>query len=76
MGVKMKRSYLKTKDTQMPINTIDDDESQEQDIIIQKKQVDPIDKSLSPKHLQDAIIWSEILGKPICKRRKRSYYGY
>lgn len=75
MGVKMKRSYLKTKDTQMPINFIDD-EIQEPDIIIQKKQVDSIDKSLSPKHLQDAIIWSEILGKPVCKRRKRSYYGY
>ncbi len=71
----MKGNPLKTKDTQMPINTIDD-ESQEPDIIIQKKQIDPINKNLPSEHLQDAIIWSEILGKPICKRRKRSYYGY
>ena len=25
--------------------------------------------------LQQAIIWSEILGKPVCKRRVRRYYG-
>lgn len=29
---------------------------------------DPFD--LSQKNLQEAIIWSEILGKPMCKRRK------
>jgi hypothetical protein len=26
---------------------------------------------LSPKKLQEAIIWSEILGKPVSKREKR-----
>jgi hypothetical protein len=26
---------------------------------------------LSQKRLQEAIIWSEILGKPMCKRRER-----
>lgn len=26
---------------------------------------------LSPNKLQEAIIWSEILGKPMCKRRER-----
>ncbi|MBP1754998.1 MAG: hypothetical protein H6Q59_1396 [Firmicutes bacterium] len=25
--------------------------------------------------LQQAIIWSEIIGKPMCKRRERRYYG-
>ena len=25
--------------------------------------------------LQEAIVWSEILGKPLSKRRKRRYYG-
>lgn len=25
--------------------------------------------------LQEAIIWSEIVGKPLCKRRKRRSYG-
>jgi hypothetical protein len=25
--------------------------------------------------LQQAIIWSEILGKPVSKRRERRYYG-
>lgn len=27
--------------------------------------------NISSKQLQEAIIWSEILGKPLCKRRKR-----
>jgi hypothetical protein len=27
--------------------------------------------NLSQKRLQEAIIWSEILGKPMCKRRER-----
>ncbi len=29
----------------------------------------------SQKHLQDVIIWSEIIGKPVCKKRKRRQYG-
>lgn len=31
---------------------------------------------LSSKRLQEAIIWSEILGTPVSKRRKRRYHGY
>ncbi|MBH1939639.1 hypothetical protein I5677_01875 [Mobilitalea sibirica] len=27
-----------------------------------------------PKKLQEAIVWSEILEKPVCRRRKRRYY--
>lgn len=27
------------------------------------------------KNLQEAIIWSEIIGEPVCKRRKRRQYG-
>ena len=30
---------------------------------------------LTQVDLQQAIIWSEILGKPVCKRRVRRYYG-
>ncbi len=33
----------------------------------------PFDFTL--KHLQDAIVWSEIIGKPVCKKRKRRQYG-
>lgn len=29
----------------------------------------------SPMKLREAIVWSEILGKPMSKRRKRRYYG-
>ncbi len=32
---------------------------------------DYLDLQISHKKLQEAIIWSELLGKPICKRRKR-----
>jgi hypothetical protein len=32
---------------------------------------DTFDVGFSQKKLQEAIIWSEILGKPVCKRRKR-----
>ena len=71
----MKQVTLNPIDTQIPDNLINN-KSQDPDIIIQNKTIDWVDKSLSPKHLQDAIIWSEILGKPVCKRRKRSYYGY
>jgi hypothetical protein len=81
MGVKMKRIPLKPKDIQITYNTIDKNqtpknEKQTSDIIIQKKNADPINRSLPSIQLQEAIIWSEILGKPICKRRKRSYYGH
>ncbi|MDF2905691.1 MAG: hypothetical protein K0R34_1012 [Herbinix sp.] len=30
---------------------------------------------LTQNDLQQAIIWSEILGKPVSKRRERRYYG-
>lgn len=30
---------------------------------------------LDSSNLKEAIVWSEILGKPVCKRRKRRYYG-
>jgi len=29
---------------------------------------------LTPEKLQEAILWSEILGKPVCKRRKCRVY--
>lgn len=31
--------------------------------------------NITQKNFQEAIIWSELLGKPMCKRRKRRYYG-
>jgi len=37
----------------------------------QIKNVGSIGFGVSQKKLQEAIIWSEILGKPMCKRRKR-----
>ncbi len=30
---------------------------------------------LDRPNLQEAILWSEILGKPVCRRRKRRSYG-
>lgn len=71
----MKRVPLKTPNTQIPDNPIND-KSQNQDIIIQNKNIYSDDKSMPAVKLQEAIIWSEILGKPVCKRRKRSYYVY
>jgi hypothetical protein len=35
-----------------------------------------LEPELSSKRLQEAIIWSEILGNPVSKRRKRRYHGY
>ncbi len=32
-------------------------------------------EAITPLDLQQAIIWSEILGKPVSKRRERRYYG-
>lgn len=32
----------------------------------------PAESIISVERLQEAIIWSEILGKPVSKRRKRS----
>ena len=32
---------------------------------------DFLDLQISHRKLQEAIIWSELLGKPVCKRRKR-----
>ncbi len=78
----MKRIPLKPKDIRIPDNTIKDkdqtpkNENKTADIIIQEKNVDYINRSLPSMQLQEAIIWSEILGKPICKRRKRNYHGY
>ena len=71
----MKQVTLNPIDTQIPDNLIND-KSQDPDIIIQNKTIDWVDKSMHTIQLQEAIIWSEILGKPVCKRRKRSYYGY
>lgn len=75
----MKRNPIKPIDTQTPYNSINE-KSQKTEIIIQKNYVDCMDRSsrvnLSSEKLQEAIIWSEIIGKPVCKRRKRSYYGY
>lgn len=71
----MKQVTLNPIDTQIPDNLIND-KSQDPDIIIQNKTIDCVDKSVHTIQLQEAIIWSEILGKPVCKRRKRSYYGY
>lgn len=36
---------------------------------------DDLDLQISHKKLQEAIIWSELLGKPVCKRRKKKIYG-
>jgi hypothetical protein len=33
--------------------------------------IEPSNRNVTSKQLQEAIIWSEILGKPLCKRRKR-----
>lgn len=33
-----------------------------------------IDINITQKDLKEAIIWSEILGKPMCKRGKRRNY--
>ncbi len=71
----MKQVTLNPIDTQIPDNLINN-KSQDPDIIIQNKTIDWVDKSMHTIQLQEAIIWSEILGKPVCKRRKRSYYGY
>lgn len=75
----MKRFPMKPKDTQTPDNSINE-KSQKPEVVIQKNYVDCIDKNssfnLSSEKLQEAIIWSEIIGKPVCKRRKRNYYGY
>lgn len=35
------------------------------------KETKPLNLQISQKKIQEAIIWSEILGKPMCKRRKR-----
>ncbi len=32
------------------------------------------DKKISQERLQEAIIWSEILGKPICKRKRSRFH--
>ena len=71
----MKQVTLNPIDTQIPDNLINN-KSQDPDIIIQNKTIDWVDKSMHTIQLQEAIIWSEILGKPVCKRSKRSYYGY
>lgn len=40
------------------------------------KKTDNSQLEITQRKLQEAIIWSEILGKPVSKRRKRSFYGY
>lgn len=44
------------------------------DFIIQKieRPEKMIYTEVSPERLKEAIIWSEILGKPMCKRRERN----
>jgi hypothetical protein len=37
-----------------------------------KRKLEP---ELSSHRLQEAIVWSEILGAPVSKRRKRRYHG-
>ena len=32
------------------------------------------DKKISLERLQEAIIWSEILGKPVCKRKRSKFH--
>ncbi len=32
------------------------------------------DKKISQERLQEAIIWSEILGKPVCKRKRSRFH--
>jgi len=38
---------------------------------IQIKNVSFLEFEISQKKLQEAVIWTEILGQPMCKRRKR-----
>ena len=38
------------------------------------RQTEPVktfDYELTPRKIREAIVWSEILGEPMCKRRKR-----
>ncbi|MHB8127947.1 MAG: hypothetical protein ACYDEX_03005 [Mobilitalea sp.] len=38
------------------------------------RQTEPVktfDYELTPRKIREAIVWSEILGEPVCKRRKR-----
>lgn len=35
------------------------------------KEEPSIDMAVSQKRLQEAIVWSEILGKPVCKKHRR-----
>ncbi len=37
-----------------------------------QKNTDSQEEFISQKRLQEAVIWSEILGKPLCKRRNRA----
>ena len=39
--------------------------------VVPAEKVLPAEKVVSAEKLQEAIIWSEILGKPVSKRRKR-----
>lgn len=71
----MNRTPLKPQNNQIQDKIIDD-KDQKINIITQNTNIDSFDKNLPSRQLQEAIIWSEILGKPVCKRRKRSYYGY
>ena len=32
-------------------------------------------EEFTPTDLQQAVIWSEVLGKPVSKRKERRYYG-
>lgn len=39
--------------------------------IDRKRDTNGLNLQISQQKLREAIIWSELLGKPVCKRRKR-----
>ncbi len=43
--------------------------------VAEAKTKTPESDKITQADLQQAIIWSEILGKPMCKRRERRTYG-
>jgi len=38
-----------------------------------REDVNNFEFDISQKKLQEAVVWAEILGKPMCKREKRRY---
>lgn len=77
-------SYFKRADnSEKNLNNNTDDRDSSFDVMEDISKDDPSTKQLVPKSardksesqltskLREAVIWSEILGKPMCKRRKR-----